>query len=101
MLCMLLICQSSFFVSFMHLHNKEIKMKNMLDPDDPKNNIHVADMKEKNRIDLYITLNSFSCSFNAKYRILDILEDITIYNVKTETLLSLDSDICLITYDVY
>lgn len=104
MLALLLICQSSFFVSFLHLHNKIGKMKSVLDgdkqyKDDHRHNIHVTDLKERDRIDINVTPETFSSSFGASYRILDITEDKTLFKVQTETLFDLSSDMCLIVYE--
>lgn len=104
MMALLLICQSSFFVSFLHLHNKVGKMKSILDGDvqyknDQRHNVHVADLKERDRIDISVTAETFSCSFGASYRILDITEDRTLFKVQTETLFDINSDTCLIVYE--
>lgn len=101
---LLLMCQSSFYVSFLHLHNKVNKMKMTLEQDpslknDKKYNIHVTDLKERNQIHLYVSENTFSCSFEAKYKIIDISEDRTLYKVDTETLFDLNSDLCLVVYE--
>jgi hypothetical protein len=98
MLILLLICQSSFFVSFIHLHNKVEKMKNTLNMTDPMNNINLADFRERNRIDIYITSKTLSCTFGASYRIFDVTDNKTIFKIHTETLFDVMSDTALIIY---
>ena len=104
MLALLMICQSSFCVSFCHLHNKVEKLKSVLNlnkhyKNDYRHNVHVADLKERNIIDINVTEETFSCSFRASYRIVDISEDTTLFKVQAETLFDLNSDLCLIIYE--
>ena len=136
MLSVALVCQSSFFMSFVHLLDKCKKMHTMLtqsiqsDPnstsnttsmitpefietaqyplqslskanlDDPRLNMHVFDVKERDVISFTINHDTYKCSFGAKYRIVDITTDTTLYNIYTEILIDLDSDTGLIVYDV-
>jgi hypothetical protein len=106
MLAIVLTCQSSFYMSFLHLHNKCSKMHNNITDNsnhninDPKLTMHVSDMKEKNVISIHITRNSFKCSFGAKYRVVDVLTADTIYVVQTEILIDLNIDTGLIVYNV-
>jgi hypothetical protein len=98
LLALLLICQSSFFVSFVHLHNKMQKMKdNISDMKDSRHNLHVVH-NNKNNINIIITHDTFLCSFDAFYKIIDTSTNETVYNVNAETLFDLDSDISLIVY---
>ena len=104
MIALLLICQSSFYVSFLHLHNKVGKMKSIIDNDvlyinDHRHNIHVTDLKERNRIIMSISEGTFSCSFDANYRILDIMKDRILFKVQAETLFDINTDTCLIVYE--
>lgn len=103
MLTLAMICQSSFYVSFFHLHDKITKLKSTLDLDakmenDYRYNVHVTDFKERNQIRVNTTKNSFSCAIEASYKIMDIVEEKTLYKITTETLFDLDSDTCIIVY---
>jgi len=111
MLAIALICQSSFFMSFLHLHNKCTKMHSSITEniaEDPKCikeneirlNTHVCDMNERHVVTFYISHDSFKCSFSAKYRVVDVLAVETLYAVKTEILIDIFTDTGLIVYDV-
>lgn len=113
MLAIALICQSSFFMSFLHLHNKCTKMHNSIveNPkckEDPKCkkenefrlNMHVCDMNDRNIVTFYISRDSFKCSFSAKYRVVDVIAVETLYVVKTEILIDIFNDTGLIVYEV-
>jgi hypothetical protein len=98
MLILLLICQSSFFVSFIHLHDKVQKLKNTLEISDPMNNINLADFRERNTIDFYVTSKTLSCTIGAYYRIFDVTDNNTILKIHAETLFDVVSDMSLIVY---
>lgn len=155
MLSVALVCQSSFFMSFVHLLDKCRKMHTMTTlststvslsqlipdqmsiisseiqqtqqtletivtpiliaqtsapvlsrsksisiPNDPRLNMHVFDVKERDVISFIVTHDTYKCSFGAKYRIVDITTDTTLYNINTEILIDLDNDTGLIVYDV-
>jgi hypothetical protein len=103
MLTLVLTCQSSFFHSFTHLHNKMSKMKNVLEQNKQNLisvvNIYVTDYSERQKINLNVTCESFSCSLSATYKIINILDETILFRVKTETLFDLDSDTCIIVYE--
>lgn len=119
-----LVCQSSFFMSFVHLLDKckkmhmmssqsisdsvvtiiptisELTMTSQSVTNNQKLNMHVFDVKERDVISFNITHDTYKCSFAAKYRIVDITTDTTFYNINTEILIDLDNDIGLIVYNV-
>lgn len=104
MLAIAFVCQSSFFMSFMHFHNKCNMMRCIIesDPllkDDPRCHMYASDLKEKNMISIMITQNKLRCSFIARYRIVDVTRDKTIHIVKSETLIDVDDDTGLIVYE--
>ena len=108
MLTLALTCQSSFFMSFVHLHNKCVKMHDGIsnDPEfnkndniDPRLNMHVCDSKDKNVISIHVTENSYKCSFGARYKVINVTTSEMMYEVNTEILLDLDNDNGLIVYE--
>lgn len=111
MLSMLLICQSSFYISFIHIYNKINKMKekyllnvgeNINDIDKtPILNYHLTDTKKVNEIHLTIDDFSLSCTFIASYKVINIYTEKDVYNIKAETLFDLNFDDCLIVYERY
>ena len=109
MLSLLLICQSSFYMSFLHIYNKINKMKeeylinstnDIQDTDTiPLLNYHITDKKEQNNIHLTIDEFRFCCVFNASYQIINVSTEKTIYNISAETIFDLNFDECLIVYE--
>lgn len=116
MLSIVFICQSSFYQSFAHLHNKITRMKNVLNTPlvprdsnpceidlnsheiDPKNNIYLSDHSERCRADFTITKDHFKCALSAAYKIIDVTDENILFKVNSETLFDIDNDLCLITY---
>jgi hypothetical protein len=124
MLVMTMVCQTSFFHSFEHLYKKYMKLKSVIEQieqteqieqlkqnkikgdsknndndDDAKKNYEVVDFREKNKVEFTITPTNLICAFTARYKILNIKTEETKYIIKTETLFSLDNDLCAIMYD--
>lgn len=103
MLVILLSCQSSFFLSFAHLHKKienmmEILKNDNIPEDDPKYSISLADMGRKKEIKFYVDKDSLKISFVVYYRLFDRNTERLISGIRTETLFDLDTDVCLLTY---
>lgn len=111
MLSLLLICQSSFYISFLHIHNKINKMKenyiltkkiSVYNTDHiPLLNYHVTDTSNNKVIRLTIDDLSLCCSFMASYKIINIYTEKIIHNLNSETIFDLNFDDCLIVYDTY
>lgn len=119
MLCFLLICQSSFYISFLHVYNKIAKLRSILNikygisdndktsyrPDqvdklpDSRYNLHIADHKERNVIDIKISPDNLKCSLMGCYRIVDLDTTNTLYLIRSETLFDINNDTCLIIYE--
>jgi hypothetical protein len=112
MLCSVFICQSSFYRSFVHLHNKLTRMKcisnqphdldhsiiSVNDETDLKNNIYLSDYSERSRVDFTITKDQFKCALSTAYKIIDITDENILFKINSETLFDIDNDICLIAY---
>lgn len=109
MLSLLLICQSSFYMSFIHIHNKINKMKenyilnaklDLYDTDNiPLLNYHVTDTKKVNEIHLTIDDFRLCCTFIASYKVMNVSTEKIIYQIKAETIFDLNFDECLIVYE--
>jgi hypothetical protein len=104
LLAIAFVCQTSFYMSFIHLHDKCSKMRASMeaDPslkDDPRLNMYALDLKEKDTVSISISHNMFKCSFMARYRIVDISTEKIIHIVRTETIIDMDKDIGVIVYE--
>jgi hypothetical protein len=108
-LALLLICQSSFYMSFMHVFNKINKMKenyiintqtDLYDTDViPLLNYHITDTKKINEIHFTIDEFGFCCTFIASYKIINIYTEHVVHQIKAETIFDLKFDDCLIVYE--
>ena len=113
-LSLLLMCQSSFYVSFLHIHQKLIKMKqdivqkcdltdkisNKISIDaDPKMNYHLTDGKKKDKIELTIDCQNICSVFRAEYKINDIINEEIVTNIYSETIFNTAANNCLILYE--
>ena len=111
MLSLLLICQSSFFMSFIHIYNKINKMKekyilnselDIYDTDNiPVLNYNIIDTKQVNEIHLTIDDFRLCCTFIASYKVMNVSTEKIIYQIKAETIFDLNFDECLIVYESY
>lgn len=109
MLSLLLMCQSSFYMSFAHIHHKVAKMKEKLLSDsktyidkideDPRMDYFVTDMRSMDSVHLTINEKRMCCTFSASYRIVNVSKDKTIYQIDSETVFDMDYDECLIIYE--
>ncbi|VBB18562.1 hypothetical protein YASMINEVIRUS_1025 [Yasminevirus sp. GU-2018] len=104
MLAIAFVCQSSFFLSFLHLHSKCEKMHSVVDQSstattDVRRNYHVSDMREREKISITVGFDKFQCSFLAKYRVVDVTTEKTVYIVKTEILIDMNNDTGVIIYE--
>jgi len=93
---LVLICQSSFYMSFNHLHEK-IKL---MHENNENNDIFVTDSKEKNLIFIKISDNDAQFTFYGKYRIIDITTNTALYFVDSEIIIDMYKDSGLIVYKV-
>ncbi len=104
-LSMLLMCQSSFYFSFVYLYSKINRMKDQLTKNDDENNsdprlnYSLVSRREKSNIDLIITNDMLECSFKANYNIIDETTGDVIIKVKTETIFNTKSDEAMILYE--
>ncbi len=102
MLSMCFICQTSFFVSFVHNFNKIAKMKQIYyNKSDQRHNLHLTDTKGRKKIKIYIDDNKLSCVFIGSYKIINIETNTTLYNISTETIFDINSDVCLVVNETY
>ena len=111
MLSLLLICQSSFFMSFIHIYNKINKMKenyilnselDIYDTDNiPVLNYNITDTKQVNEIHLTIDDFRLCCTFIASYKVMNIHTEKAVYHIKAETIFDLNFDECLIVYESF
>ena len=110
-LCTLMLaCQSSFYASFSHLHNKCAKMhsiisdneytkpNNQLNYIDPRKDYHIFSLREKGKILFSIGPDKFQCSFFAKYRITDVITNQDMYIVNSEILIDMNKEMGIIVY---
>lgn len=99
LLALLMICQSSFYVSFIHIFNKILKLKELiLDTTDERHNLHLVHGENKIGVNITISSDTFLCSFDARYKLIDIVKNETIRYIDTEILFDIDSDISLVVY---
>jgi hypothetical protein len=103
MLCVALICQSAYYLQYMHIFNKVAYMKEVYKNNsfDSRHLLHVADYKKQNIVELHISDTFFKCSLVATHSIMNIDTVVPLYNYQSETLIDMDNDLCLIVYDIY
>ena len=103
MLCVTLVCQSAYYLQYMHIFNKVAYMKEVYknNPFDSRHILHVADYKKQNIIELYISDSFFKCSLVATHSIMNIDTVKPLYNYQSETLIDMNNDLCLIVYDIF
>ena len=100
MLSMCFVCQSSFFVSFIHIFRKISQMK-LIYENETRNNLHLTDTIGKKKIQINIKENELSCVFIGSYKIINIQDNTTLYNIRTETIFDINSDLCLVVNETY
>ena len=96
LLCILIICQSSFYVSFVHIHNKIKQIKHNYPDDDTIKNLELIDGKERKKIIFNISCNTLRCELIGTYRIIDIESTETKYNILARLLYDYYNDTALI-----
>lgn len=92
-----LLCQSSYFMSFNHLHKKCEKMHEKMC--DEKSSIYVFDSNERNTISVNIDAHNLFFSVAAKYRVADIIQNKTLIAIDTEILIDINEENGLIVFD--
>lgn len=105
LLALLFICQSSFYVSFMHMYNKLQKLKDVLNTNDdwnnPYHNLHIIDHKNKDKIEIIMTDKKLCCAFIGGCKIIDTTNEEIIHTIRSQILFNLDIDSCLICFEAY
>lgn len=108
MLILVFLCQSSFYISFRHIHDLLVRMKtnfverynvDLSEGDNQILDYHLTDTLKREKIDIIINENMLCCSFLANYKIIDITRERTITNIMAETIFDIDNDECIIIYE--
>jgi hypothetical protein len=96
---MVLVCQSSYYISFNYIHDKLIKLKqknsNMSD-------LHIVDSRVGKKINIIVSdysNNALCCSISGSYKIINCALDRTIHEFNTETIVDINADQCIVRYD--
>lgn len=97
-----LVCQSSLYMSFEHLINKNNNWHETIKTNNTssnKLNYHIISDKQKSVIHFAISNDSIHCSLVHNYTLVDIMKNKTIINIRSETLLNTNDDKCIIIYN--
>jgi hypothetical protein len=96
MLILILSCQSSFYVSFNILFEKQLEMNKNMDT-----NVCVVDSKnrEKNKIIFKMKKNMFICKLKSKYDIINTESGQILSNIESEIIYDINYDECVIIHN--
>jgi hypothetical protein len=118
MLCLLMICQSSFYISFYHQHNKlnmlkeslsnnHMMNKHKMNNNDKRLDYHLTDQRERKLIEFIISDDKLTVLFSSAYQVIDpTISNITDTNPQTivclnqQTVFDINQNITLITYKI-
>jgi len=100
---MVLVCQSSYYISFNYIHNWLIKLKQK---NSNLNDLHIVDSRTGKKINIIVSdcrgnpeNNALCCVVGGSYKIINCRLDRTIHEFSTETIVDISMDHCIVRYD--
>ena len=97
MLGLLFTCQSSFFMSFQHMHEK---MNRLNRSSNTRDTLHVVSGNQKNHIHL-VTGDTLACTMTGHYKVIDTEDEQTVYCIDATTIVDMSIDICVVVYQTH